>query len=231
MIKDHIRKTHQGQREHNAKVMQARQLRDAGHDWEKAGKAMGVAAATAEAWANRPLVTVGGLSVRASKVLAEMLGKTEFLPFDVAQLQAKEILREPNAGKKTVEEIEFWLAKYGFFLGARLGRSSGTSGSQPQNAPLTAAHLADALGCFWNAAIGEAHNRQSSAAIDAASVMAVGLAAVASRLAESPPSQPEGMRDALIAAESFIRGFEDDDLQEGIPELLATIRAVIGGAQ
>lgn len=33
------------------------------------------------------------------------------------------------------------------------------------------------------------------------------------------------MRAALAQAESFIAGFEDDDLQEGIAELLATMRA------
>lgn len=54
----------------------------------------------------------------------------------------------------------------------------------PSNAALTPAQLADALNCFWNAAIGDAHNRQSSTAMDAASVMAEGLAAVAARLNE-----------------------------------------------
>ncbi len=33
--------------------------------------------------------------------------------------------------------------------------------------------------------------------------------------------------EALQAAENFIVGFEDDDMQEGIPELLAQIRAAI----
>lgn len=36
---------------------------------------------------------------------------------------------------------------------------------------------------------------------------------------------------ALIAAEYFIRGFEDDDMQEGIPEMLADIRAAIAELQ
>ena len=48
--------------------------------------------------------------------------------------------------------------------------------------PLTGAVLADALGCFWNAAIGEAHNRQGG--MDVASIMAVGIAAIATRLTE-----------------------------------------------
>jgi hypothetical protein len=46
---------------------------------------------------------------------------------------------------------------------------------------LTAAILADALDCFWNAAIGEAHNR-TAAAMDVAAVTAEGLAAVSRHL-------------------------------------------------
>lgn len=60
---------------------------------------------------------------------------------------------------------------------ARLQSSTG-------DVPLTAAQLSDALDCFWNAAIGDAHNRQSSTAMDAASVMAEGIAAVSNRLKE-----------------------------------------------
>lgn len=45
--------------------------------------------------------------------------------------------------------------------------------------------IADALGCFWNAAIGEAHNRQSPVAMDVASVMAEGINAIAVRLRET----------------------------------------------
>lgn len=52
------------------------------------------------------------------------------------------------------------------------------------SAPLTAKQLADALGCFWNAAIGEAHNRQSGVAMDVACVMAEGFRAVEQRLHE-----------------------------------------------
>jgi len=40
----------------------------------------------------------------------------------------------------------------------------------------------------------------------------------------------KGAMPALRRAESFIAGFEDDPLQEGIPELLAEIRAAIAGA-
>lgn len=44
--------------------------------------------------------------------------------------------------------------------------------------------IADALDCFWNAAIGAAHERQSSTAMDVASVMAEGIAAISTRLKE-----------------------------------------------
>lgn len=55
----------------------------------------------------------------------------------------------------------------------------------PTSQPITAAVLADAFHCFWNAAIGEAHARSSTGAMDTATVMAVGLAAVAARLTEN----------------------------------------------
>lgn len=48
--------------------------------------------------------------------------------------------------------------------------------------PLTAADLADALGCFWNAALGEATRQQEGHAF--ASIMAEGFRAVAARLEE-----------------------------------------------
>ena len=48
--------------------------------------------------------------------------------------------------------------------------------------PITAADLADALGAFWNGAIGESHRRQ--AGIDFASIMAEGMLAVQVRLQE-----------------------------------------------
>lgn len=48
--------------------------------------------------------------------------------------------------------------------------------------PLTAVGLAEALGAFWNASINEARNRDSIVAIDCASVMSEGFAAVAAQL-------------------------------------------------
>lgn len=47
---------------------------------------------------------------------------------------------------------------------------------------LTPELLADALDCFWNAAIGHAHNAQSTLAMDTAGSMAEGFAAIANRL-------------------------------------------------
>lgn len=45
-----------------------------------------------------------------------------------------------------------------------------------------------------------------------------------------PPLTPEqglDLVDALRAAEAFVRGFEDDPLQEGVADLLATMRAAL----
>lgn len=47
---------------------------------------------------------------------------------------------------------------------------------------LTAAEFADALDCFWNAAIGESHRQQEG--ISTAAIMAEGIQAVANRLRE-----------------------------------------------
>ena len=48
--------------------------------------------------------------------------------------------------------------------------------------PLTAGDLADALSCFWNGAIGEAHRQQDG--MPTAAIMATGLQAVEQRLRE-----------------------------------------------
>lgn len=108
-----------------------------------------------------------------------------------------------------------------------VARLNGVSSAKP----LTAVQLADALGCFWNAAISAAVDRQSATAMDVASVMALGLAAVAERLSEPQITPPEEMRVALMGAERFIAGFEDDDTQEGVADLLTTIRNAIAGGQ
>ncbi|MER9524045.1 hypothetical protein NKI96_10715 [Mesorhizobium sp. M0292] len=49
---------------------------------------------------------------------------------------------------------------------------------------LTCAKLADAFACFWNAAIGDAHNRQDSTAFAVVGSMAEGFAAIERRLRE-----------------------------------------------
>lgn len=61
--------------------------------------------------------------------------------------------------------------------------------------PLTALDLADALSCFWNAAIGAAHERQEG--FDTANIMVSGFSAVEQRLREIDSATP-GPRDALI---------------------------------
>ena len=48
--------------------------------------------------------------------------------------------------------------------------------------PLTAGDLADALGCFWNAALGAARHQQEGHAF--AAILCEGIAAVQQRLAE-----------------------------------------------
>lgn len=53
--------------------------------------------------------------------------------------------------------------------------------------PLTARTLADALDAFWNASVSEGHNRGETA-IDCASVMAEGIAAVARQLRQGAPT-------------------------------------------
>ncbi|RWX70453.1 hypothetical protein EN780_03400 [Mesorhizobium sp. M4B.F.Ca.ET.089.01.1.1] len=52
------------------------------------------------------------------------------------------------------------------------------------NETVTFGKLADAFGCFWNAAIGDAHNRQDATAFAVIGSMAEGFAAVERRLRE-----------------------------------------------
>ncbi len=66
------------------------------------------------------------------------------------------------------------------------------AGEQP--APLTKTDLAEALSCFWNAAIGDAHNRQDSTAFAVIGAMAEGIAAVERRLRELDTQFVEGGR-------------------------------------
>lgn len=79
-------------------------------------------------------------------------------------------------------------------------------------APLTKEDLADALECFWNAAIGEAHTRQGG--MDTASIMAVGIAAVATRLKE-PVVDPKGPFAAGVwEAVKWVEKRRDDYIRE-----------------
>ena len=63
---------------------------------------------------------------------------------------------------------------------------------------LTAAELADALGCFWNAAIGAAHRQQEGMAF--ASIMVEGIAAVGTRLQEIATA---GLAEIVAVRHSF----------------------------
>ena len=62
-----------------------------------------------------------------------------------------------------------------------LASRMGQKGNRRMTA-LTAGQLADALGCFWNAALQAAHERQEGGAF--ASIMVEGIAAVQNRLTE-----------------------------------------------
>lgn len=63
---------------------------------------------------------------------------------------------------------------------------------------LTKADLAEALECFWNAAIGATHDQQDGAAV--IGPMAQGFAAVALRLREldAPPAPSEDLRQLRL---------------------------------
>lgn len=77
--------------------------------------------------------------------------------------------------------------------------------------PLTRGDLADALGCFWNAAINHAHSRESMVAMDVSSVMAEGISAVAQRLNEpSVGSTAAGVTKAV----KWIERRRDDYVRE-----------------
>ncbi|MER9833408.1 hypothetical protein NKJ28_00325 [Mesorhizobium sp. M0145] len=62
---------------------------------------------------------------------------------------------------------------------------------------LTAEMLADALGCFWNAAIGDARDKQDSRVLAVASSVAEGFAAVERRLREHAQPAPTSAMDGV----------------------------------
>jgi hypothetical protein len=78
---------------------------------------------------------------------------------------------------------------------------------------LTAGDLADALGCFWNAAIGEAHTQQEG--MPFAAIMAGGVAAVQTRLQEiagsAPKPDPSPLADLLREACSDLTFYVNAD--------------------
>lgn len=93
---------------------------------------------------------------------------------------------------------------------------------------LTTDDLAEALSCFWNAAIGEAHNRQDSTAFAVASIMAEGFAAIERRLHElstAPQESKTGMRHPLEAyADSYAQMGRDGDGRVDCRSVEADIR-------
>jgi len=64
---------------------------------------------------------------------------------------------------------------------------------------MTPKTLADALGCFWNAAMGAAHARQDFTATSVATVMVEGVAAVAARLEEHDAGESRRISELLAA--------------------------------
>jgi hypothetical protein len=44
-------------------------------------------------------------------------------------------------------------------------------------------------------------------------------------------AEPSSLLDTLKRAENFITGYEDDEVQEGVPALLEELRALIGGGK
>lgn len=66
-------------------------------------------------------------------------------------------------------------------------------------------------------------------ALRIAKAASIGIAANQPRIAAAETALST-MIIALQEAEDFIAGFEDDDTQEGVPEMLVRIRAAIRGA-
>lgn len=64
------------------------------------------------------------------------------------------------------------------------------------NVPLDV--VADAIDCFWNAALGAAHERQSEVAADLASVMVQGFAAIATRLREHAAAPKDDRTETCV---------------------------------
>ncbi len=67
--------------------------------------------------------------------------------------------------------------------------------------PVTKADLVDALGCFWNAAIGESHRQQE--AMPYAAIMATGIAAIAQRLEELDGAVPAAVDTRMAPSAQY----------------------------
>lgn len=86
---------------------------------------------------------------------------------------------------------------------------------------MTPKTLADALGCFWNAASGAARQRQSLNAIELSDVLTAGVAAVASRLEEHGEDRDRRVVELLEANNLYQQ--EARDAREALRELVRRI--------
>ena len=96
-------------------------------------------------------------------------------------------------------------------------------------APAMLAALCDMLGAAEAEALDDKSNVWRSAMIEAAAIIARIDGAAPAPTAPAPVAADKvgPMVQALELAEGFIAGFEDDETQEGVDWLLATIRAAI----
>lgn len=119
-----------------------------------------------------------------------------------------------------------YLTRHAFVTAYRAGAAT---------AALTAGQLSDALGTFWNAALGHAHSTQDSTAMAVTGAVVEGFAAVVQRLREFSASPtltaaaPDLLTELKLAREWLItlqtgRGIE---AKEALAPRLAAIDAAI----
>lgn len=94
---------------------------------------------------------------------------------------------------------------------------------------MTPKTLADALGCFWNAAIGAARERQSLNAIEVADVMTAGVAAVAARLEEQAEGESRRITELLEANNRYQQ--EARDARAMCVSLAASLEQIANGTE
>ena len=96
--------------------------------------------------------------------------------------------------------------------------------------PLTAEALADALSCFWNAAIGEAHNKQDATAFAVASVMAEGFAAIEQRLKEQAQTRTPPTGYVMVPVEDLREAIEKAHFMYASRPVFDRLRAMLAEA-